>query len=395
MDSTPVFLLTGFLGAGKSTLLNRLLSDPEFADTAVVINEFGDVAIDHDLVRAGKTQVVRSTTGCMCCTAGSDIRTTLYELQTLAEKGEIALRRVIVETTGLADPAPLINDLIPGGSPAVGLRDHVVARNFALAGVVTLVDIETGEAAIDNHFEAMKQIAFADRLLMTKTDLVRDGGSTEGVALFRTKLANANPAAQIFDGKTSDFNPSMLFQARAYVPASLGDDVIAWLALEEAVRAEKPRAHGQTGAGQQAVDRHGDRIRTFTLIREEPVVPAAFRKFMGLVSAAAGPRLLRVKGIVSLSDDLTHPHVVHAVQHMVHPPRKLHAWPNEDHRTRLVFITDGIDPEPVQKLFVAALDNQPSRVYRRFTDLGSGLKNLFHAAVTRPKRDETRKMENS
>lgn len=141
MDKTPVFVLTGFLGAGKSTLLNRLLVDPAFTDTAVIINEFGDVALDHDLVRVGRTQISRATTGCLCCTIGSDIRSTLHELQVRAGAGEFSFHRVIVETTGLADPAPLVNQLIPGGSPAIGLRDHLVARNFELAGVVTLVDI--------------------------------------------------------------------------------------------------------------------------------------------------------------------------------------------------------------------------------------------------------------
>ena len=389
MNSIPVFLLTGFLGAGKSTLLNRLLADPEFADTAVIINEFGDVAIDHDLVRAGKTRIARTTTGCMCCTAGSDIRTTLFELHTLAEAGEVVFNRVIVETTGLADPAPLINDLIPGGSPAIGLRDHIVARKFGLAGVVTLVDGVTGEATIENHFEAMKQIAFADRLVLTKTDLADDGVAIERVELLKEWLSSANPSAQVVDGKATECDPVDLFRRRAYVPASLFDDVIAWLALEEAVRAEKPTAHGQPGAGAGS-DRHGGRIQTFTLIRDEPVEPEAFRKFMGLVSAAAGPRLLRAKGIVNLSDDPSRPRVVHAVQHMVHPPHMLETWPDEDHRTRLVFITDGIDPEPVRKLFEAALDNQPMRIFRRVTELGAHLKTLLHSAVTRPARGASR-----
>src|SRR5688500_8956983 len=163
MDKIPVFVLTGFLGAGKSTLLNRLLADPAFADTAVIINEFGNVALDHDLVRVGETQVARTTTGCLCCAIGSDIRSTLHELHVLAAAGEISLHRVIIETTGLADPAPLVNQLMPGGAPAIGLRDHLVARNFELAGVVTLVDIVTGELSIESHFEAAKQIAFADR----------------------------------------------------------------------------------------------------------------------------------------------------------------------------------------------------------------------------------------
>ncbi|EFO28741.1 cobalamin synthesis protein, P47K [Roseibium sp. TrichSKD4] len=389
MNNISVFLLTGFLGAGKSTLLNRLLSDPDFADTAVVINEFGDIAIDHDLVHVGKTQVARTTTGCMCCTAGSDIRTTLYELHTLAEAGETVFKRVIVETTGLADPAPLINDLIPGGSPAIGLRDHIVARNFELAGVVTLVDIETGTAALQNHFEATKQIAFADRLLLTKTDLVNGAELNSAVERLKAGLLPVNPSAPILDSSAAGFVPADLFRQRAYMPASLGDDVIGWLALEAAIRSEVPAAHGNTDAV-QGVDRHAGRIRTFTLTREQPVEPETFRKFMGLLSDSAGPRLLRAKGIVNLAEDCARPAVVHAVQHMVYPLRTLDAWPDEDHRTRLVFITDGIDPEPVRQLFEAALDNRPSYIYRRFTEFGAQLKSLLHSAVTQPRRGAPR-----
>src|SRR5690606_25852284 len=161
MSRIPVYVLTGFLGAGKSTLLNRVLRDPHFARTAVIINEFGDVALDHDLVHFRKSQVARTTTGCMCCTVGSNIRATLSDLPVLAGGNGISFDRVIIETTGLADPAPIINELLPGGTPAFGLRDHIVARSFELAGVVALVDIVTGELALENHFEATKQIAFA------------------------------------------------------------------------------------------------------------------------------------------------------------------------------------------------------------------------------------------
>ena len=135
MSRAPVFVLTGFLGAGKSTLLNRVLRDPAFVRTAIIINEFGDIALDHDLVRVGRSQIARTTTGCLCCTVGSDIRATLHDFHVLAAAGEAVFDRVIVETTGLGDPAPLVNDLLPGGSPAMGLRDHIIARTFELAGV--------------------------------------------------------------------------------------------------------------------------------------------------------------------------------------------------------------------------------------------------------------------
>ena len=172
MDKVPVFVLTGFLGAGKSTLLNRLLQDPAYADTAIIINEFGDVALDHDLMRVGSTQVARTITGCLCCTRSGDARATLHERAVIRDAGDIAFARVVIETTGLADPAPLVNRLTPGGAPAFGLQDHLVARAFALAGVVAAVGTASGDASIDSHFEAAKQIAFADR--RRRVELGRD-----------------------------------------------------------------------------------------------------------------------------------------------------------------------------------------------------------------------------
>ncbi|RWD32079.1 MAG: GTP-binding protein [Mesorhizobium sp.] len=362
MDKTPVFVLIGFLGAGKSTLLNRVLADPAFCDTAVIINEFGDIALDHDLVRVGKTQVARTTTGCLCCTVGSDICSTLHELHVLASAGEIAFGRVIIETTGLADPAPLVNQLIPGGAPALGLRDHLVARNFELAGVVTLVDIVTGELSIENHFEAAKQIAFADRIVLTKTDLARDPASVRDIDSLKARLAGLNAAAPIGDVHQAGFDPAALFQRRVYAPSSLGDDVIGWLALDEAVRGDS--GHGSEPTQESAASpfaRHGARIRTFTITRTDPIAREAFGKFLSLLSMSAGPRLLRVKGLVHDQDEPDRPRVIHVVQHAVYPLTILNAWPSEDRRTRLVFIADGIDPEPVRQLFEASLDGKAPR----------------------------------
>lgn len=373
MNRIPVYILTGFLGAGKSTLLNRVLRDTASADTAVIINEFGDIGLDHDLVRVGETQVARTTTGCMCCTAGSDIRSTLDELHRLAAAGDIAFSRVIVETTGLADPTPLVNDLLPGGSPSTSLRDHVAACSFELAGLVTLVDIVTGELTIENHFEASKQVAFADRIVLTKTDLARDPASVRDVESLRQRLAAMNPSAEILDAGVPTFDPATLFRPRPYVPGTLGEDVLGWLALEEAIRAETAARHRGDGL-HSSFDRHGGRIRTFTLTRDEPVEPEAFRKFMGLMVAAAGPRLLRAKGLIAIADDTARPRVIHAVQHVIYPTHMLDAWPSGDRRTRLVFITDGIDPVPVQQLFEAAIGGRP-KAPERF------LRNLLSTAA--------------
>lgn len=384
MDKRPVILLTGFLGAGKSTLLNALLRDPAFADTAVIINEFGDISIDHELVRVGEREtsldLMRSTTGCLCCAAGSDIRVTLFDLHEAARVGLApAFARVVVETTGLADPAPLVHQLIPGGAIALGLRDHVVARSFELAGLITAVDIVTGEISIENHFEAGKQIAFADRIVLTKTDLAKDPASIRDVIGLKDRLRMINASAEILDRHQAGFNLAALFSPRLYAPAGLGEDVLGWLALEEAVQA-RPSTHGANSPG---FDRHGGRIRTFAITRETPITRAGYRRFVEALRNSAGPRLLRVKGLVAFEDEPEKPRVVHAVQHVVFMPQVLDGWPSDDRRSRLVFITDGIDEKPVRELFEAILDDRPSKLCRVLSALSVALAGAYSALAGR------------
>jgi len=200
----PVVLITGFLGAGKTTLLNACLEGAGFRDTAVIVNEFGDISVDHDLVRAGSREMMITTTGCICCTASSDVRLSLYELFEASRTGQIPpFSRVAIETTGLADPAPIVNALTPGAAPALGMRDHVVARRFRLASIVACVDVVTGDAALNAAFEAMKQVAFASSILLTKTDLMPQETSPEHVARLKARLASINPSADIVDARMS------------------------------------------------------------------------------------------------------------------------------------------------------------------------------------------------
>ena len=174
-NPVAVTLLTGFLGSGKTTLVNSLVSDPRMADTAVIINEFGSIAIDHDLVRTGSERYMRTTTGCLCCSASSDIRTSLHELHEARMKGAIGpISRVVIETTGLADPAPIINSLIPGGAPATALSNHAVARHFYLQSVITAFDTIDGRATLASFIEGWKQLAFADDVILTKTDIAEE-----------------------------------------------------------------------------------------------------------------------------------------------------------------------------------------------------------------------------
>ncbi|QND69822.1 CobW family GTP-binding protein [Tardiphaga robiniae] len=346
--SIPVLVLSGFLGAGKSTLLNELLTAPEAERTALVINEFGEVPIDHDLVSIGRSEAsgqkgrVVTTSGCICCSYGSDIRSSLHELLDVENRMNGArLARVVVETTGLVDLAPVVNQLIPGGAPAFGLRDHVVARRFHMAGCICVVDVTSVESTLDEHFECAKQIAFADVLVLTKGDLF--AGDISHVT---GQLRAINPVATIVDRHGRGFDVANVFEPRIYAPSNLSGDVDDWLALERVLAEE-----GRVPAGNDA-PRHG-RIRSFSLIRNSSVTYAQLSLFLELLKNAAGTRLMRLKGIVSVEGETETPLVVHAVQHNMHPLLRLDAWPSADRRTRLVLIGHDIDPNAVEKLFDA------------------------------------------
>jgi G3E family GTPase len=350
LDSTPVTILSGFLGAGKSTLLNDLLIHPDFGDTALVINEFGDVSIDHDLVRVGEREMMVTTTGCVCCVAGSDIRSSLFELhETIQKQLGRSFSRVVVETTGLADPAPVVNQLIPGGAKAFGLRDHVVARRFHLAGFVCVVDVTTAEHTMDQHFECLKQIAFADRIVLTKTDVAQGAEQRKPIYVERLveQLAKINPPAAIVDRHGAAFDIAELFKPRAFAVADRGEDVEGWLAIENALAEHE--ATNAAPLGEKT--RHAKAgIQSLALIHDEPVSASSLMSFLDLLSTVAGPRLLRLKGIVALEDAPDRPLVIHAVQHAIHKHR-LSEWPSGDRRTRLVAITHNLDPVAVRSLF--------------------------------------------
>ena len=349
-QTIPVTILSGFLGVGKSTLINDLLSDPVMADTAIVVNEFSDIGIDHELIRVDQREMMATTLGCICCTAGSDIRTFLYELHEAAAKdSRLSFSRVIVETTGLADPAPLINQLVPGYAPAFGLRDHVVAHRFRMAGFVCAVDATTAEKTLEQHFECLKQIAFADRIVLTKTDL--ENNADPDNERLRTQIRHLNPTADILDRHDGAFDIASLFQPRGYVTAERGEDVEGWLALERVLAAEP------TESDAAARDkRHGATIGNFAFTHDVPIASADLADFLDVLTLMADARLLRLKGLVCVSDDPERPFVLHVVQHNVHPPRRLNAWPSEDRRTRLVLITHNLDHDRVRNLFSIITD---------------------------------------
>src|SRR5262245_2677387 len=305
----PVTVVTGFLGSGKTTLIRRLLDHPGMNRAAVIVNEFGEVGIDHELIAASSESVTLLSNGCLCCVVRTDLQETLRTLFAQRRAGEVIdFDRVLIETSGLADPAPVIQTLA---------TDTLLASHYRLDGVVTLVDAVNGLGQLDREAEAVKQAALADRLLVTKTDLAN-------ATPLRERLQSLNPRAGLADVVQGDIDPAFLTgiglaSARAD-PAQIG----RWLG-----------AGSGEGAHLGAVaQRHDRSITTFTLWFDRPFGWQTFSAALELLTNLRGPDLLRVKGLVSVEGEAG-PVVVQGVQHVFHPPVTLAAWPSDDRRSRL------------------------------------------------------------
>lgn len=330
LERLPVSVLTGFLGSGKTTLLNALLKHPDMGETAVVINEFGEVGIDNLLVETASEDMVVMDSGCLCCTIRGDLIETLRDLIRRRWKGEVpAFKRVVIETTGLADPAPILHTL---------MTDPVICARYRLDGVIATVDGVAGMATLDAQHEAVKQAAVADRLLLTKADIA------EGTDTLADRLKTINPAAPVLPTIAGAIDPAILFDAGLYDPETKSPDVARW--LREEAYGDDHHHHGHD------VNRHDDRIRSFSIRHETPIPWDAFVEWVEALISTHGANLLRLKGILNIVET-DGPVAVHGVQHVFHPPAMLPDWPDDDRASRLVIIARDMNREPVEKMFRA------------------------------------------
>ena len=323
----PVSVVTGFLGSGKTTLINRLLKRPDMNRVAVIVNEFGEQSIDHDLVQISSEQMMLLDNGCLCCVLRGDLQETLRELFVKRRTGEIIdFERVVIETTGLADPAPVMQTL---------MTDTMLLAQYRLDCVVTLVDAVNGIGQLDTMSEPVKQAALADRLVITKSDLA-DGAT---VARLEGRLRELNPQAPIRRAVNGEIDLAFMIGVGLADTRSRLEDVERWMGADE---------HDADGH----VHRHDSSIRSFCLRYERPFTWATFSQCMEVLTAMRGPDLLRVKGLVNV-EGRHGPLVVQGVQHLFHPPIELADWPSADRSTRIVFITRGIERATVETLFSA------------------------------------------
>ncbi|MCF6368803.1 CobW family GTP-binding protein [Rhizobium halophilum] len=337
----PVSIITGFLGAGKSTLLNRILKDPAASDTAVIINEFGEVGIDNLLVESSGDTLVELANGCLCCTVRGELVDTLATMMDAMQTGRMKpIRRIVIETTGLADPAPVMQSVM--GNP-------VIAQSFELDGLITVVDAVNGAATLERHSEAVKQVAVADRLIISKAAMA----SEEQLRDVQVHLTRLNPRAQRLDADASETAAASLLDNGLYDPSSKIADVDRWL-QDEARAPDHDHHHHGHHHHHHDVTRHGASIRSFSIVHDQPIDPMAIEMFVDLLRSAHGEKLLRMKAVVALSDNPDRPLVLHGVQSIFHPPQRLPAWPQgSDRRTRMVLITQDLPEEFVSDLFAA------------------------------------------
>lgn len=347
----PVTLITGFLGAGKTTLLNGVLNGAHGPKVAVIVNEFGDAGLDHDLIEAVDEEVILMQSGCLCCSMRGDLVRTLHDLMDRRVEEKIAFDRVVIETTGLADPAPILQTL---------LTNYALSKRFKMDGTVTVADAAAGPDTLDRQFEAVSQVAMADLIVVTKSDLVIE----PKVQAFETRLRGINPTAEILRAQNGAVDKDALWGLTAMRQDVQQEDAIAWLSQPSA----PDPLQNLSGLSKDAVidtsqSPHDTRISSASIVLNNPIPVAAFDLWLDTLIALRGPDILRVKGVVHLEDVPT-PFVFHGVQHLFDPPVPLKDWQGEDRTSRIVVIArDMTRPELTYSLdMLRAHQTQPTPV---------------------------------
>ena len=353
-EPLAISVLTGFLGSGKTTLLKQLLHHPDMDETAVIVNEFGEIGLDHLLVESSKEDIVLMNSGCLCCTVRGDLVETIRKLYKLRVMKEVpAFKRIVIETTGLADPAPILQTL---------MSDPFLSDRFRLDGVITTVDAINGNDTLDNHQESVKQAAVADRLLLTKTDL----SETKSFTDLKLRLKDLNPAATIEEIEQGIIDPASLFNAGLYNPETKTLDVQNWLKAEafeaNTVHSQghdhghdHQHAPGHNHGHSHDVNRHDDKVHAFCLTHDHPLDWDQLNSWVEMLISLYGNNILRIKGILNIEGD-KNPIVIHGVQHIFHPPVMLDGWPDDDRRSKIVFIVKDLKQEMFENTFKAFLE---------------------------------------
>jgi G3E family GTPase len=327
----PVSVLTGFLGSGKTTILAHLLRQPEFSRTAVIINEFGEIGLDHDLVEASEDSFIELTTGCLCCKVRTDLAETLQDLLRRRDAGTCtAFDRIVIETSGLADPAPILQTL---------MTDAALAERLVVGSVATTVDAVNGTPTLAHENVSQKQVAVADRIVLTKLDMI-DGAQSALLA----RLKALNSAAPVLVAEHGRIAARDLFASSLYDPATKSLDVHDWLAHDH--------EHEHS---------HDSEIAAHAITREKPIHAVALTLFLEALAEHAGANLLRLKGIVDIAESFDRPLVIHGVQHVFHAPAWLERWPSDDRHSRIVVIGRHIH-KPWVELLLDAIEGEVQSV---------------------------------
>ncbi len=341
MSSFPknigISVLTGFLGSGKTTVLTSLIKQKQMANAAIIINEFGEVGLDHDLIETTDEKVIELQNGCICCTIQGDLKTTLLNLLKKMEKGDISpFNHVIIETTGLADPVPIIHTL---------MTSLDLQRIYSIDGVITVVDSINGASTYNAHQEAVKQTAFADIIILSKTDIA-DKGTVDALT---KRIKSINPKVTIIKSDKNSLPASKLLGLNDYNPQNKDWNVREWLEIEKNKSPSYSHNH-HDHHHEHDVNRHGDDIETFAMVTSQPVSMTSVNFFLELLMSQMGENILRIKGILNIKGQSC-PAVIHGVQHIFHPLGWLDKWPSDDKQSRLVFITKNIKKDMIDDLF--------------------------------------------